>query len=330
MSINVPNIDGTIWDKEYRALEIVKEIIDTGACQIHLNMEGPCAGSLGLYDLLDCICDQFSFKKNQIEIITCNQLESHSEYNITILPPLYVKETQEFYQINRDKFVAKNFADIKSIGIFIGRSNFLRLHLASETHRRYQSQAEITFHYDRTLDFHKSHCGIEDLINRNYNWNEVNVSLDFLSQCPKKFPEEKLSYPILTPSHLDICQYYHGFFCEVVCETYFRGKSFYPTEKIWRPLLMKTPFVVQGPMYYLDNLKKLGFKTFDRWWDEGHQHDPYDYQPIAISKIIEYIMSLSVKELEAMYDDMLPTLQHNHDRFMELSDREFPMVFGYK
>lgn len=328
--ISLPNIDSTIWNKEYRVMEIVKEMIDTGACKIHLNMEGPCAESLDLYNLLDSICERFSFNKHQIEIITCNQLESHPEYIITILPPLYIKDTQEFYQSNKDKFLIKNFADIKPIGIFIGRSNFLRLQLASEIHRSYQSRAEMTFHYDRTLDFHKAHCGIEDSINRNNDWDSINCSLDFLSQCPKKFPEEKTLYPILTPNHLDICQYYHRFFCEIVCETYFSGRSFYPTEKIWRPLLMKTPFIVQGPVYYLDNLKKLGFKTFDRWWDEGHQHDPYDYQPIAILQTIEYIMSLSTDALQQIYNEMLPTLQHNHDRFMELSDKEFPTVFGYK
>jgi hypothetical protein len=143
-------------------------------------------------------------------------------------------------------------------------------------------------------------------------------------------PLEQVTYPILTPSNLDICRYYHHFFCEIVCETYFTGNSFYPTEKIWRPLMMKTPFIVQGPQFYLDNLKKLGFKTFDRWWDEGHQHDPFDYQPKAILEIMERISSMSTVDLQTMYEDMLPTLQHNHDRFMELRDEEFPMIFGYK
>lgn len=328
--IELANIDGKIWDIEYKIVDIVSTVSSYGNCVVDLNFEGPCAESLGLYDLLDHVCDRFAFEKTQFEIVTCNQVESHPEYKITILPPLYVKETQDFYRSNRDKFVDKSFIDIKPIGIFIGRSNFLRLQLASEIDRKYHDRAELTFHYDSTLDFHRPHCGIEDQIYRGAVKDQVLNSLDFLYRCPKKFPEEKVSYPILTPSHLDICQYYHGFFCEVVCETYFRGKSFYPTEKIWRPLLMKTPFIVQGPMYFLDNLKKLGFKTFNHWWDEGYQHDPYDYQPTAVMEIVEKIMSMTSQELQQMHEEMLPTLQHNHDRFMELSNSEFLKAFGYQ
>jgi len=328
--ITLPNIDGVIWNKEYRALEIVKELVSTGSCKISLNCEGPCAESLGLYNLLDFVCDQFCVEKKQIEIITCNQLEDHSDYRIKIQPPLYIKETQEFYKNNLSHFNEKHFSQIAPIGIFIGRSNFLRLQLASEIQRRYQRGVDMTFHYDRNIEFHAPHCGIENLINRNIDMQTVAICLDFLSQCPKKISSEKVSYPILTPQHLDICRYYHGFFCEIVCETYSMGKSFYPTEKIWRPLMMKTPFIVQGPMYYLYNLKKLGFQTFDRWWDEGHQHDPYDYQPEAILRLIDWIMSLSLNDLQKMYNEMKPILQHNHDRFMELQGKDFPKIFGYK
>jgi len=328
--ITLPNADGVIWDKEYHVLEITKEMITNGTCEINLNSEGPCAKSLGLYDLLDHICALFSFEKKCIKIVTCNQLESHPEYKIKINPPLYIAETQDFYRINAGKFNEKCFPDIKPVAMFIGRSNFLRLQLASEISQRYQNHVEITFHYDRTLEFHIPNCGLEDLINRNFDWTTIADSLNFLSQCPKKFLEEKVVYPILTPNHLDICRYYHSFFCEIVCETYSKGNSFYPTEKIWRPLLMKTPFIVQGSMYYLDNLKKLGFKTFDRWWDEGHQHDPYDFQPNAILKIIKQIMMLSSNELKQMYDEMKPTLQYNHDRFMELHNNEFVDIFDYK
>jgi hypothetical protein len=327
--IVLPNTDGKIWEIEHKVVDIISILSKHGNCIVDLNNEGPCADSLQLYNLLDYICDRFSINKSCIEIVTCNQIESHSEYKITIRPPLYVNETQEFYRYNHNSFFNKSFENIKPIGMFIGRSNFLRLQLASDIYYRYQNQVEMTFHYDRALDFHRPHCGIEDLINQGCGKNQILDSLVFLHQCPKKFPEEKISYPILTPSHLDICKYYHGFFCEIVCETYFSGNSFYPTEKIWRPLLMKTPFIVQGPKYFLDNLKKLGFKTFDQWWDEGHQHDSYDYQPNAIMRVVENILSLSNEELQQMYTEMLPVLQHNHDRFMDLQNAEFPKVFGY-
>jgi hypothetical protein len=325
--INLPNIDGTIWDKEYRVMDIIGEILTTGECFIRLDGEGPCAETLGLYDILDYICEKFEVDKKAITIQTRNQLETHQHYNIKIDAPLLQRQGQDFYQKNQQHFQTKHWDSIKTFGLFIGRGNFLRLWLASETARLYRDKTLLTYHYNRDDDFSRAHCGIEGLVNRGFDFDIINQTVDFLAGCPRTMPREQVSYPILTPSNLNICRYYNLFFCEIVCETYFNGNTFYPTEKIWRPLMMKTPFIVQGPLYYLDNLKKIGFKTFDRWWNEGYQHDPYDYQPDAILEIMKRLSTMSTAELASLHEDMTTVLQHNHDRFMELRDEHFVNIF---
>lgn len=327
--IELSNTEGCIWEIEKRIVDIIRVLETQGKCTIGLNSEGPCSESIGLYSLIDYVCERLDFDKNLITIHTMNQIESHANYRIKISPPLYVQEGQDFCREHAELIssIDKDFS--RPIGIFIGRSTNFRLWLASQMKDRYGHKVALTYHYDRSFDFHRPHCGIEKMINQQLPDDVVKEAVDFLLQCPIKLSEDPISDQITTSQSIEMARHYNKFFCEIVCETYCIGKTFYPTEKIWRPLMMKTPFIVQGPMYYLDNLKRLGFETFDRWWDEGHQHDPHDYQPDVILKLTDRLMAMSEKELSDMYDDMRPVLEHNHQRFMELSDNDFADAFGY-
>ena len=114
---------------------------------------------------------------------------------------------------------------------------------------------------------------------------------------------------------------------EVVCETYCQGTSFYPTEKTWRPIINRTPFIVQGPVNYIDNLHRIGFKTFNQWFDESHSQDDYSYQPVEICATLDKIAGYSVIELEEMYIDMQDTLEHNYQVMMSMTEKKITEIF---
>jgi hypothetical protein len=293
---------------------------------INLNFEGPDAGELGLYQLLDNICKKFNYPKQHITIITCNQLENHPEYCIIKQSPLYIDSAQNF--ANTNKFSEKTFGDdFKHVGLFVGRSNWLRLWLASYLYNNFKNNTALTFHYNPALDFHQEHLGFDELIK--YNSVEYCAKLNplkLISQCPIKNLEAN-TYPILTPQHFNIGKIYHTFFLEVVCETYSKGNSFYPTEKIWRPIINRTPFIVQGPKNYIENLHKIGFKTFSNWFDESHSQDEYYYQPNGICNTLDKLSKLPVNELEGIYIDMKDTLEHNYQTLMKLNNKHIKEIF---
>jgi hypothetical protein len=54
------------------------------------------------------------------------------------------------------------------------------------------------------------------------------------------------------------------------------GITFFPTEKIFRPITGRRPFVVFGPIHFLNNLRGLGFRTYGECWDESY--DQYQGQ----------------------------------------------------
>jgi len=265
-----------------------------------------------------------------VSICTSNQIEHHNEYKIVKYPPLYVPETNEFYNQNKHNFKPKTFDDaFQTFGLFIGRSNWVRLWLASALHSNYRDKTVMTFHYDRNVDFHRPHCGVDELMNQNVDLALLDQVFKLLQVSPVTVDSIIEQYPMLSPAHLNIAKVYHNFFCEIVCETYFSGNSFYPTEKIWRPIILKTPFIVHGPQNYLANLKRLGFQTFDRWWSEGYEQDTPDYQPVEILNIIDDLSKKSTTELAQIYQEMQPVLDHNLATLQSLTPEDFHRVFNY-
>jgi hypothetical protein len=328
--INLPNIDGLIWDLEYRVVDILKELEQNGCVDITINQEGPCAESIGLYRLLDYVSTTYNIDKTKICIHTCNQLEQHSKYNIVKNTPRFHIAACQFYQNNKQYFKTKTFDNnFKTFGMFTGRSNWVRLLLASELYGLYKTQTLLTFHYDRTVDFHRSHCGIDELINQNSDWARLTQVQKLLEASPIGVDEIIEQYPITNPANFNISKVYHNFFCEIVCETYFSGRSFFPTEKIWRPIMLKTPFIVQGPQGYLDNLKRLGFQTFDRWWSEGYAEDPPEHQPNEIIGLFKMLGNQPVAKLQKMYEEMQPVLEHNLSTLQTLTDKDFKEIYDY-
>jgi len=105
-------------------------------------------------------------------------------------------------------------------------------------------------------------------------------------------------------------------FLYVVTETCFWEKKKHLTEKIFKPIILRMPFVLVGCAYNLQYLKSYGFQTFDRWIDES-----YDYieDPIlrmqAVVKVVEYLASLNLADLTDMLQEMEPVLTHNYNLF---------------
>jgi hypothetical protein len=328
--ITIPNADRKIWDIEQRTAEIAIEMASNNPIVIQLNAEGPCAETLGLYTLLDDLCKKFNFDKRQISIETCNQVEFHDEYQIKKIPPLYIHQTQQMLGRNQSSFQTKTFdADFKTFGLFVSRSNYLRLWMTSVLYNQHSAKSLITFHYNNQVDFHRPHLGFDQLMQMSPDTELIDQVIDLIKNSPLTLEDNVETYPICSSSHLNIAKVYHKFFVEIVCETYYTGNTFYPTEKIWRPLVLRTPFIIQGPTNYYNNLRKLGFKTFHEYWDEGFGEDPYDYQVKVILETVQRLSKLSNQELNDMYNSMQPILDYNYKHFMNLTVNDFKKIWKY-
>jgi hypothetical protein len=105
-------------------------------------------------------------------------------------------------------------------------------------------------------------------------------------------------------------------FVFLVTETcYFQNKT-HLTEKIFKPIVLKMPFVLVGCANNLAYLRSYGFKTFGDFWDESYDtiFDPMERLK-AIVKILKDISTMSVAEQQAMLVKMQPILDHNYNLF---------------
>ena len=105
-------------------------------------------------------------------------------------------------------------------------------------------------------------------------------------------------------------------FVFLVTETcYFQTKT-HLTEKIFKPIVLRMPFILAGCAHNLEYLRSYGFKTFSDYWDESYDaiEDPVERLE-AIVQVIKQLSKLSAKEQKAMLLDMEPILEHNYQLF---------------
>jgi hypothetical protein len=290
------------------------------------NSEGPDIRCLGLDKFIESESQRYGYDLRKILIQSKNVIE---KYDSVLVQKKFPKHLMT-YSLEYDNEIIK-CDDLKHFGLFIGKSNAPRLFLGAYLYKKYKDQTVHTNWFNLTNDFYCANIGIEDLHVR-YGIKNIDEIANYLMQCPiNGFPASyqknsgiNHAQYLLTKDKEHFVKLYESFFVEIVCETYFSGETFFPTEKTWRPMLLKTPFIIQGPKGYLKNLKKLGFRTFSDWWSEGYDEDDPGTSWHEITKIIDYLSCLSFSELYQMLEQMKDTLEHNRTRFFELYESKIP------
>ena len=334
--------DNKIWRKDLLTMYLYD--CATADCDVVIDfcLEGSCCHANGMYRLLDAFCEHTGYDPNRITIKTANLIEHHDKYNIIRVP-------QYWYEVDRinvwlaGKTIDTGTRPVYHFGNFIGRANWSRVWIASLFASKFANTTLQTFnsglrsHYivkEHTCDY----LGLEDLIKQ--ECDILPEVIEFLNTCPRVIPEDieyiktvkpyipqPEYYPIQHPANLNILKEYHKIFVDVVCETRVTGDVFFVTEKTWRCIVARRPFIIVGSQHFLTNLKRLGFKTFDNWWDEGYD----DYSPKdrikEIEKILETISKWSVDDLHATLEEMKSVLDHNYEIFQSLTYQKIKDVF---
>jgi len=103
---------------------------------------------------------------------------------------------------------------------------------------------------------------------------------------------------------------------QLVPETLFDSQKTHLTEKIFKPIVMKQPFIVIGCPNSLEYLKSYGFKTFDTIWNELYDKELDSTNRMEmIIELIETITSLTDDEYDSMLACVDDIVEHNHKHF---------------
>lgn len=98
----------------------------------------------------------------------------------------------------------------------------------------------------------------------------------------------------------------------IINETRFAQPTANFSEKVIDAINYRKPFIVVAPPKTLEYIKKFGFKTFDEFWSEDYdQIENHSQRMLEIFSLIDKINQKSIQELNDMYYEMLPILDHN-------------------
>jgi hypothetical protein len=311
-----------VEDQIYNEYELINAITDPveGTLEILID-EGPDLSVVKLFgksflESLHMLADNLLIDKKNIKIITYNLIQDCS-----VWPDIEIRHPTEYFTA-ADRFEVPVNKDIqKHFGLFVGTSRWHRLYIASTMYGLHKDKTMMSFwqhHLNKDLP---ANLRMDDVMLKDANETLRKHMFDFAKHLPLHLDEEdkkindnkgaditrgdwETPYEILT--------YYNRIFLDIVCETWHEGECFLPNEKTGRPIIAKTPFIAYAGRGFLGNLKKIGFKTFDKWWSE--EYDNYEgVQRIQRMLLqIKNISSQPIENLYRMYNDMQPVLEHNY------------------
>lgn len=314
----------TVWNPLTVGATIALALTQYDQITVDFVSEAPSMTHTELPLLFDMLTQQ-GIDTQRIRVVTGNMLETSQQVQVQHLP-------EAMFEIEKFQAVMDQLPQRKQIdyhfGSLVSRTTMPRLNLSGFLYAQHRHRTFQTFHWVSHSDYHKTHTGLEELIHH-YGINSVELTqaMSLLQQAPLT-RDTIVQYPILHPANLTVpCSWYPQFFVDIVYETWHLGTNFFLTEKFWRAVCTRTPFVVVGPQQILHNIRRLGFRTFSDWWDEGYDQDPAYHNIEEIKKVINTLALQSTSDLQHMYHSMSPVLDHNLERFRSLSYQDIHEAF---
>lgn len=178
--------------------------------------------------------------------------------------------------------------------------------------------------YNRQYRHHRIRF-IIDLLDKNLI-NKGLISLNKLNNIPYETTDQNKDFlinktPLIIDSLPDLTnnlavnittQDYERTFMSIVTETLADDNTLFFSEKVWKPIMVGHPFMIYGNRGSLKYLKDLGFKTYDKWFDESYDNElDSDIRSKKIVNEIERLSKKSLEELKIIREEMKETCQYN-------------------
>jgi len=138
-------------------------------------------------------------------------------------------------------------------------------------------------------------------------------------------PDEfDIPHDVLTLHRFD---YWQKHFLNIVGATEFNPwDDIFVSETQFKPILGLRPFVINGNVRTYQWLRDNGFKTFNQYFGVELE-DIKDFEVHdSIIQVVKFLSKLSKSEILSMYNDMLPDLKYNKQRFFEYAHEQKTLV----
>lgn len=171
--------------------------------------------------------------------------------------------------------------------------------------------------------------GDHNHINRSWqDWLKLSNSLlknhniDSFLELDKRFPmlldTDGFHFNLAYTDQNPIKKFVDKSLLSLVTETNFiAGKPLFLTEKTFKPIGMKHPFILVSCKGTLKFLRSLGYKTFDGIIDETYDNESDDCKRLElVINELNRIKQLSPSEIDVFKSNALPIVEHNYNVLM--------------
>lgn len=137
------------------------------------------------------------------------------------------------------------------------------------------------------------------------NLPNLTVDLDNVEDYGKIWGFRDYTLPFYTATHFS-----------VVTETYFyeQDNGICMTEKVFRPMCYKHPFIVLARPKFLETIRSLGYQTFNGIIDESYDMEEDDAtRMLMVANEIEKLCNLPLNELQYKMEQCKSICEHNYN-----------------
>jgi hypothetical protein len=102
----------------------------------------------------------------------------------------------------------------------------------------------------------------------------------------------------------------------LVNETAATGRKLHLTEKSFKPICLKMPFIIVSTCGALKHLRSYGFKTFEGIWDESYDDEPDDVVRLErIASLLRRLDELSIEGKQDLFNYAQEIVEYNYNHF---------------
>jgi hypothetical protein len=292
--------------------------------------EGWFGEDISHYNWLDNLTTKYNLEPDDLIMITSNLLaeENYKENKFTILSYNYFSDELFFALINkRDTLNIKSFKNKYSYFIdnFNIEKHFLCFNNLTKLHRLwmfYELMNNIKLKNKSILSLNKNTTdkSFFEIVSSINNVEMIEYYKTYDSTTEYSYDTNNWLKDVQTGDSINIDAHLKTF-VNIVTETLTQKDVVFITEKTYKPIYTCQPFIIVGNTYSLKKLKELGFKTFDKWWDESYDDEiDFEIKMNKIKKILEEIASWDLEKCMLIRNEMKEILIHNYNQMLDKTE----------
>jgi hypothetical protein len=303
-------VSGDRWNNPHQVQQLLEQTRPGDSVMLDLCSEGPSLHRIGLVDMiakynLNVSITQWS---NAIESVPYQRVRCSTSHFFSMSHHYWIDEI--------DNCVPAEFR----FALFLGRGNPSRNRILYDVYHQHGKNFLLSKMSCRSGDpWGVRYVEGNKLLETTEQWfDNPEQAQNWFDQCPvasidNHTVQDQFVIPEVSAGQMarSLMQHYPRFNVELVCETYTLGETFFPTEKTIRPMVGNKPFVVYGPANYLNNLKQLGFRTFDDVWDESYDQYEGPQRWFSMRGLIDQLAQISSTQWTQILQHCAQITQHN-------------------